>query len=245
MRTNSEPCRNHLLCALTETELASLAPDLELVNLSQSEVLYEANEKLQYIYFPNTTTASLLCLLEDGVSVEVANVGNEGLIGFSAIIGRNETLTQAIVNVEGSAYRMSIKALRNVLARSDGRRAGKLKMLMLRYAQNLFLQMSQFAACNRRHSTEQQLSCWLLTKFDRINSNRLIITQEAIAFLLGVRRETITEMAKRLQNAGLIEYRRGEIDLINREQLEKNACECYQIIKETWAINTEDLKPRR
>jgi CRP-like cAMP-binding protein len=151
-------------------------------------------------------------------------------------------MTQAIVNLEGSAYRISLKPFRNALARSGGRRAGMLQVIMLRYAQMLFIQMSQITACNRRHTIEQQLSCWLLSRFDRANSNSLPLTQESIAYLLGVRRESIAQAAKRLQEAGIINYRRGHIDLVNREQMEKTACECYKVIKNASTSLENDTK---
>lgn len=240
--TLCDPRTNQILGALNRSELEQLASHLELIAMSRSEVLYESNDKLQYIYFPITTTVSLICPLEDGSTVEVAMVGKEGMLGISAIMGRNETLTQAIVNVEGHAYRISVKALRSALARSGGRRSGTLNMLMLRYAQTLFIQMSQTAACNRRHALEQQLCCWLLSTFDRANSNSLSMTQESIAYVLGVRRESITEVAKRLQDAGTINYHRGHIELRNREQLENTACECYGVIRDQLIRSENDSK---
>jgi CRP-like cAMP-binding protein len=240
--TSCDPRDNQILGALKQSEREQLATHLELIALSRSEVLYESNDKLQYTYFPITATVSLVCPLEDGSTVEVAMVGNEGLLGISAVMGRNETLNQAIVNVEGHAYRISVAALRSVLARSGGRRKGTLNMLMLRYAQTLLIQMSQTAACNRRHTIEQQLGCWLLSTFDRANSNSLSITQESIAYVLGVRRESITEVAKRLQEAGTINYCRGHIELKNRKQLENTACECYGVMRNEsirWAIDSK------
>ncbi|MER2513910.1 MAG: Crp/Fnr family transcriptional regulator [Nitrosomonas ureae] len=234
---------NSILGALTAAELDSLAPHLELVTLLHSEVLFEDKDMLQYVYFPVTATVSLLCCLEDGSCVEVAMVGNEGIIGISVVLGNNaKTLTQAITKIEGQAYRISVRELKNILARSGGRRAGTLKKLLLRYAQTLFVQISQATACNRRHALEQQLCTWLLSCFDRGNSSNLSITQELIAYILGVRRESITVIAKKLQEEGMINYSRGQIQLKCREKLEIHACECYSIVKnesDRWVIDAK------
>lgn len=234
---------NSILGALTAAELDSLAPHLELVTLLHSEVLFEDNDMLQYVYFPVTATVSLLCCLEDGSCVEVAMVGNEGIIGISVVLGNNaKTLSQAITKIEGQAYRISVRELKNILARSGGRRAGTLKKLLLRYAQTLFVQISQATACNRRHALEQQLCTWLLSCFDRGNSSNLSITQELIAYILGVRRESITVIAKKLQEEGMINYSRGQIQLKCREKLEIHACECYSIVKnesDRWVIDAK------
>ena len=234
---------NSILSALATAELESLAPHLELVTLLHSEVVFEDNDILQYVYFPVTATVSLLCCLEDGSCVEVAMVGNEGIIGISVALGNDaKTLTQAITKIEGQAYRISVRELKNVLVRSGGRRAGTLKKLLLRYAQTLFVQVSQATACNRRHALEQQLCTWLLSCFDRGNSSNLSITQELIAYILGVRRESITVVAKKLQEEGMIDYSRGQIQLKCREKLETRACECYGIVKsesERWVIDVK------
>lgn len=232
MSVTCNPRDNHILYALKKTEFKLLEPHLELTALSRAEVLFEAYDKLQYVYFPVTATTSLLCCLEDGVSVEVAMVGNEGILGVSAFMGRNEGLLQAIVNIPGYCYRVSLNSLHDVLARSGGRRSGILQKLILRYAQTLFLKMSQAIACNRRHTLEQQLSYWLLVNFDRSCSENLSITHESIAYILGVRRESISETAKKLQDAGVIEYSRGNITLKDRVKLEMTACECYNVTKE-------------
>ncbi|GBL45557.1 cAMP-binding protein [Sulfuriferula multivorans] len=199
--------------------------------MSSAEVLYEVNEKLQYAYFPTTATASLLCGLEDGTLVEVAVVGNEGMLGVSVFMGGETALTQATVHSAGHGYRIRAKALREALARSGGRRTGNLQQLSLRYAQTLIVQMAQTTACNRRHSVEQQLCRWLLLNFDRMHSSSLTMTQELIANMLGVRRESITEAARKLQQAGILSYRRGHIEVTNREELETHVCECYSILK--------------
>lgn len=228
-----DPRENHILRALRQAEFELLEPHLELITMSRAEILFEANDKLQYVYFPVTATASLLCCLEDGTSVEVVMVGNEGILGVSALLGsRNLALIQAIINVTGQGYRVSIKSLQTVLARSGGRRTGMLQKLLLRYAQTLFIQMSQATACNRHHAIEQQLCRWLLLSFDRGRIENLLMTQESIAYILGVRRESITEAARKLQQAGVINYQRGHIELKDREKLENTACECYEVIKE-------------
>lgn len=237
-----DPRENQILCALKSSEFEQLATHLELVTMSRSEVLFEANEKLQYVYFPTTATASLLCCLEDGTTVEVAMVGNEGVIGISALMDGHETLTQAIVNIPGQGYRISVKSLQNVLARSGGRRTGMLQKLILMYARTLFIKMSQTTACNRRHALEQQLCCWLLLSFDHTRSNKLALTQESIAYTLGVRRESITEAAKKLQYAGVIDYHRGRIELKDREKLEMTACECYEVMNEASVRLASDLQ---
>lgn len=242
MTITCDPRENHILYALRQTEFELLEPHLELTTMSRAEVLFEAYDKLQYIYFPVTATASLLCCLEDGVSVEVAMVGNEGILGVSALMGRDVALTQAIINIPGYCYRISIKSLQSALSRSGGRRAGTLQKLILRYAQTLFMQMSQATACNRRHALEQQLCYWLLSNFDRGHSNSLSMTQESIAYILGVRRESITEAAKKLQEAGIIEYRRGHIELKSRIELETAACECYGVMREESVRLTTDLQ---
>jgi CRP-like cAMP-binding protein len=232
MPVTCDPRENHILGALQQFEFELLQPHLELVTMSRAEVLFETNDKLHHIYFPITATASLLCCLEDGTSVEVAMVGNEGILGISALLGeKNETLTQAIINMTGHGYRISIKFLQNALARTGGRRNGVLQKLILRYAQTLFVQMSQATACNRRHTIEQQLCYWLLINSDRGNTNDLSITQESIARMLGVRRESITDAAKKLQESGMINYHRGHIALKDKEKLEVAACECYEVIK--------------
>ncbi len=180
--------------------------------------------------------------MKDGSAVEVAKVGNEGLLGVMALMGRVNTSTQAIANHAGDAYRISMVSLQLAFARCGGPRVGTLQKLILRYAQTLFVQMSQNAACNRRHSTEQQIASWLLFSFDRANSNTLLITHESISYCLGIRRETVTAVAKRLQDAGVIKYWRGHIELTNREGMEKKACECYKVIKEETLIYLNNLQ---
>ncbi|MBA3756734.1 MAG: Crp/Fnr family transcriptional regulator [Nitrosomonas sp.] len=242
MKISPDPCDNHILCALTKSELNQLIPYLESITISHAEVLFDVYDKLKYLYFPTTAIVSLLNCLEDGSTVEVAMVGNEGLLGVTALMGRNESSAQAIVNQVGHAYRISMASLQTVLARSGGRRSGTLQKMILRYAQTLFVQMSQSAACNRRHTIEQQLSTWLLSSFDRAGTNTLSITQESISYCLGVRRESVTEAAKKLQESGVIQYRRGQIELTNRTGMEIKACECYGVIKGESNILSTDLQ---
>lgn len=227
-----EPQKNYILRALSPHEFECIAPDLELVSLSRTEVLYEFSEKLQYAYFPTTATASLVCGLEDGTSVEVAVVGNEGMLGVSIFMGGETALSRATIHSAGQGYRIKVKALQEALTRSGGRRTGTLQQLLFRYAQTLFVQMAQTTACNRRHSVEQQLCRWLLMNFDRKHSHTMAMTQELIANMLGVRRESITEAAQKLQQAGMLSYRRGHIEVTNRLQLETHVCECYGILKD-------------
>lgn len=231
MLITSDPRENHILSALSDSEFELLEPHFELVTMSRGQVLFEVNEKLQYIYFPITAVASSLCCLEDGTTVEVTMVGNEGMLGVSSLMGTNEALTQAIIIMSGHGYRIPIKSLQSALVRSGGRRAGTLQKLILRYAKALFIQMSQATACNRRHDLEQQLCRWLLLSSDRGGLNSLSMTQESIAYILGVRRESVTAATNKLQHAGIIECSRGHIELKDRIKLEATACECYQVIK--------------
>ncbi|MES2365302.1 MAG: Crp/Fnr family transcriptional regulator [Pseudomonadota bacterium] len=231
MPTPCDPLLNAILRALSPAEFEYIAPRLELVSMSSAEVLYEVNEKLRYAYFPITATASLLCGLEDGTSVEVAVVGHEGMLGVSVYMGSDAPLTQATIHTAGFLYRIPAQLMQEALTRSGGRRAGTLQSILLRYTQTLIIQMAQTTACNRRHSVEQQLCRWLLLNFDRVHSNSLTMTQELIANMLGVRRESITEAARKLQLAGILNYRRGHIEVTNRAELEAHVCECYKVLK--------------
>jgi len=236
-----DPRENHLLCALTNSELEQLMPHLELVTLSVAEVVFEVNEKLNHVYFPVSIIASMLCCLEDGSTVEVAMVGKEGVLGFSAFLGKSESSTQVIINQSGHAYRISIDALQKVLTRSGGRRQGNLRELVLRYAESVFVHMAQTIACTRRHAVDRQLCTWLLINFDRATTETLSITQASIGYILGVRRETITEAARKLHDEGMIDYGRGYIALKDREKMEAGACECYDIKKDEAVRLSEDL----
>lgn len=223
--------QNHLLAALPAAEYERLSPHLELIQLSLGDVLYESGGELHYVYFPTTAIVSLLYLMEDGASAEIAGIGNEGIIGVALFTGGETMPNQAMVQCAGYAYRLKSQLLKDEFNRAGGRRTGALQNLLLRYTQALIAQMSQTAVCNRLHSVEQQLCRWLLLSLDRSPSNELTMTQELIASTLGVRREGITEAAVKLKRAGLISYRRGHITVLDRAGLEKRACECYQVVK--------------
>jgi len=227
MTTPPNPKQNHLLAALPEAEYAALVPHLQLVEMPLGDMLYEPGEQLQHAYFPTTSIASLHYVMETGASAEAAGVGNEGVIGISLFMGGNTTPSSAVVQTAGQAYRLERRVLMQ-----EFQRGGALQRLLLRYTQALITQMSQTAACNRHHSVEQQLSRWLLLTLDRMPDNELVMTQELLASILGVRREGITEAAGRLQQAGLIRYRRGHISVLKRAGLESHACECYSVVKQ-------------
>jgi CRP-like cAMP-binding protein len=222
----SRPILNHLLAALPQAELAHFAPQLELVPLAAGEVLYESGGQLQHVFFPTTAIVSLLYVLENGATAEIAMVGNEGILGISLFMGGETTPSRAVVQRAGHAYR-----LRADLIKMEFNRAGPLLRLLLRYTQALITQMMQTAVCNRHHSVEQQLCRWLLLSLDRMSTPALTMTQEVIANLLGVRREGVTEAAGRLQREGLIRYSRGHIEVLDRSGLEQAACECYGVVK--------------
>jgi len=190
------------------------------------EVLYESGSQLGHVYFPTTCIVSLLYVMEDGASAEIAVVGNEGIIGVALFMGGETTPSRAVVQSAGHAYRLRGQALKREFTRSAA-----LHHLLLRYTQALLTQMAQTAVCNRHHSVDQQLCRWLLLSLDRLQSNELTMTQELIANMLGVRREGVTEAAGKLQDAGLIHYRRGRITVVNRPGLEAQACECYKVVK--------------
>ena len=220
------PRQNHLLDALLTSEYDRLFPNLELVNLPLGQVLYEPGELLEYVYFPTDSIISLLYVMENGASAEIAIVGNEGILGISLFMGGETTPSRAVVQSAGVGYR-----LKGDLLKTEFNRAGPVQRLLLRYTQALITQMAQTAACNRHHSVEQQLCRWLLLSLDRLASNELSMTQELIANMLGVRREGVTEAACKLQTAGLIQYSRGHIKVIDRPMLEKRSCECYEVVK--------------
>jgi CRP-like cAMP-binding protein len=190
------------------------------------QVLYESGGQLQHVYFPTTAILSMHYIMESGASAEIAGVGNEGVLGISLFMGGNTTPSRATVQTAGSGYR-----LKGRLMMEEFNRAGPMMRLLLRYTQALMTQMSQTAVCNRHHSVEQQLCRWLLLTLDRLPTNELTMTQELIAGMLGVRRESITETAVMLQRAGLISYRRGHITVIDRAGLETRSCECYDVVK--------------
>ena len=220
------PHQNHLLAALPALESERLYPHLELVSLRLGEVLYESGDQLRYVYFPSDSIVSLLYVMADGASAEIAVVGNEGIIGIALFMGGETMPNRAVVQSAGYAYR-----LQGQLLKEEFNRAGELQHLLLRYTQALLTQMSQTAVCNRHHSVDQQLCRWLLLSLDRLAANELTMTQELIANMLGVRREGVTEAAGKLQSAGLIHYSRGRITVLDRPRLEARACECYRVVK--------------
>jgi len=220
------PNQNHLLGALPTEEFDRLSAHLKLVPMPLGEVLYEPGEQLQYAYFPTTSIVSLHYVMESGASAETAGVGNEGMVGIALFMGGDTTPSSAVVKTAGHGYRLERRVLKQ-----EFDRAGLFQRLLLRYTQALMTQMTQTAACNRHHSVEQQLCRWLLSTLDRVPSQELIITQELVASMLGVRREGITEAAGKLQLDGFIRYRRGHIAVLNRSGLESRACECYAVVR--------------
>ena len=220
------PHQNHLLAALPSSDYDRLAPHLELIPMVLGDVLYEPGGKLRYVYFPTTSIVSLLYVMEDGDSAEIAVVGNEGILGISLFMGGDTTPSRAVVQSAGHAFRLKADLLKDEFGRF-----GPTMHLLLRYTQALITQMAQTAVCNRHHSVDQQLCRWLLLSLDRLASNELSMTQELIANMLGVRREGVTEAAGKLQDAGLISYRRGRITVLDRPGLEARSCECYQVVK--------------
>lgn len=226
MYASPQPNHNHLLAALPAFDLKRLMPHLEQVSLVLGDVLYEPGDTLRHVYFPTDAIVSLLHVTENGSSAEIAVVGNEGLIGIALFMGGESTSSRAVVQSAGSAFRLPGRKLKK-----EFNRHGDLLLLMLRYTQALITQMSQTALCNRHHSIDQQLCRWLLLSLDRLPGNRLNMTQELIANMLGVRREGVTEAAGKLQRQGVIEYSRGQITVLDRVRLERLSCECYLVVK--------------
>ena len=220
------PKQNHLLDALPASDYDRIQAHLELVPMKLGEVLYESGVQLRYVYFPTTSILSLLYVMENGASAEIAIVGNEGILGISLFMGGESTPSRALVQSAGHAYRLKAALLKNEFGRF-----GPTMHLLLRYTQALITQMAQTAVCNRHHSVDQQLCRWLLLSLDRLQTNELSMTQELIANMLGVRREGVTEAAGKLQGAGLISYQRGRITVLDRPGLEARSCECYQVVK--------------
>ena len=222
---NSPPL-NHLLNALPLSDFERIKPKLETVTLNMGDVLYESGDQMRHAYFPTTAIISLLYVLEDGSSVEIAVVGNEGMLGIALFMGGHTTPSRAIVRGKGQALRLKAD---NLL--EEFQLGGQTQSLLLRYTQALITQMTQTGVCNRHHSVEQQLCRWLLLSLDRLPGNSLDMTQDLIASMLGVRREGVTEAAGRLQRDGLIQYSRGHIEVLDRPRLEQNVCECYKVVK--------------
>jgi len=225
------PRQNHLLAVLPETVCEHLFAHLEPVPLPLGEALYESGDRLNHVYFPTTAIVSLLYVMENGASAEIAVVGNEGIVGIALFMGGETMPNRAVVQSAGHAYRLKGQVLQQEFNRSGGRRRGVLQHLLLRYTLALLTQMAQTAVCNRHHSVDQQLCRWLLLSLDRLPSNELSMTQELIANMLGVRREGVTEAAGKLQGAGLIHYSRGHITVLDRPGLEARVCECYEVVR--------------
>lgn len=223
---NQKPDINHLLNVLPEQERARIFPQLKLVKLGLGESLYESGYMLNHVYFPTTAIVSLLSVMENGSSAEIAVIGNDGIIGIALFMGGETMLNRAVVQSGGFAYQLEARFLKQ-----EFNRVGPLQHLLLRYVMALLSQMSQTAVCNRHHSVDQQLCRWLLLSLDRLPSNVLSMTQELIANMLGVRREGVTEAAGKLQSVGLIQYNRGHITILDREGLEERVCECYEVVK--------------
>lgn len=239
-KLNFSPNHNHLLAALPPADFERLLPSLESVALPLGEMIYEPGRHMSYAYFPTTSIVSLHYVTENGASAETAGVGNEGVVGVTIFMGGDTTSSSAVVQTAGHAFRLEARVLKQ-----EFNRAGFMQGLLLRYTQALMTQMSQSAACNRHHSVEQRLCRWLLLTLDRSRSNELVMTQELVASMLGVRREGITEAAGNLQRAGFINSRRGHISVIQRSGLEAAACECYAVVKKEMARLLDDVKHQR
>ena len=237
------PRLNHLLAALPEPEYRKLLPGLELVQLDLGQTIHESGGKLNHVYFPTTAIVSLLYVMENGASAEIAVVGNDGIVGIALFMGGETMPNRAVVQSAGEAYRLSGALLKEEFTRTGGRREGVLPPLLLRYTLALLTQMAQTAVCNRHHTVDQQLCRWLLLSLDRLPSNELHMTQELIANMLGVRREGVTEAAGRLQRAGLIDYSRGRITVLDRPGLEARVCECYEVVRKEFARLLPDVIP--
>jgi CRP-like cAMP-binding protein len=240
MSTLHRPSQNHLLAALPTADYEPLVAHLELVPLALGQMLYEPGTQLRHAYFPTSSIVSLHYVTETGASAETAGVGNEGVVGISLFMGGDTTSSSAVVQTAGHAYR-----LERHLLKQEFDRAGLLQRLLLRYTQALMTQMAQTAACNRHHSVEQQLCRWLLLTMDRVPARELIMTQELVASMLGVRRESVTEAAGNLQNAGYIRYRRGHIGVLDRAGLERQSCECYGVVKKEITRLLSDVRYRQ
>jgi CRP-like cAMP-binding protein len=235
--TSPTPTQNHLLAALPPAELAPLIEHLQLVALPLGKMLYSPNEKLRYAYFPTTSIVSLYYTMESGASSEAAGVGNEGIVGVALLLGGDSTSSAAMVQTAGYAYRLERRLLKE---RFD--QGGHLQRLLLRYIHTLIAQISQTAVCNRHHRIEQQLCRWLLLTLERCSSAELVVTQELVASVLGVRREAISESVGALQSAGFIQNRRGHIKVLDRAGLETRACECHAVVKKELARLTVALQ---
>jgi CRP-like cAMP-binding protein len=224
-----DPAENHLLAALPDAEWQRWLPQLERVDLPLGQVLYESSVTPSHVYFPVTAIVSLLYVLENGASAEIAVIGNEGILGISLFMGGDSASSRAVVQSAGHGYRLQAQVIKDEFDQT-----GPVVHLLLRYTQALITQMAQTAVCNRLHSLDQQLCRWLLLSLDRLQGQELVMTQELIANMLGVRREGVTEGAMKLQQAGLIRYSRGHITVLDRAGLEKRSCECYSVVKKEY-----------
>ena len=232
--TQPPPEANRLLCELPEDVKHRINPHLDLVELKLGQVIGEAGCKMRYVYFPVDSIISLLYVMENGASAEIAVVGNDGMVGVALFMGGESTTSRAVVQSAGYAYKLFGQRLKD-----EFNRHGALLYLLLRYSQVLLTQMAQTAVCNRHHSIEQQLCRWLLLSIDRLPNDHLLMTQELIANMLGVRREGVTDAAGKLQRQGIINYSRGHIEVVNRKLLEATCCECYNVVK----LESERLMP--
>ena len=223
-----DPRANRLLAALPPAEWNRWSPRLERVEMALGHVLYESGSTMSHVYFPVTAIVSLLYVMENGSSAEIAVVGNEGIVGISLFMGGNSTPSRAVVQSAGTAFRLEAAVIKEEFNRAP------VLHLLLRYTQALITQMSQTAVCNRHHSIDQQLCRWLLLSLDRLRGNELVMTQELIANMLGVRREGVTEGAGKLQKAGVLRYSRGRITVLDRQTLESLSCECYAVVKKEY-----------
>ena len=232
------PMLNHLLAALPAADLALLMPHLELVPMPLGQRLFEPGSQMRHAYFPTTSIVSLHYVTESGASAETAGVGNEGVVGVSLFMGGDTTSSSAVVQTAGQAWRLDRHTLKD-----EFNRGGALQRLLLRYTQALMTQMAQTAVCNRHHTVEQQLCRWLLLTLDRLPDRELVMTQELVASMLGVRRESVTDAAGHLQTAGYIRYRRGHIGVLDRAGLERSVCECYGVVKKELDRLLRDVSP--
>ncbi len=239
MPTMSDPLRNRLLAALPPEEWQGWKPRLEYVKLSLGQVLSESGGVQSHVYFPTTSIVSLLYVMENGASAEIAVVGNEGVVGISLFMGGESTSSRAVVQSAGDAYRVQARTIKNAF-----NEAGPLLHLLLRYTQALISQMGQTAVCNRHHTLDQQLCRWLLWSLDRLDGDELLMTQELIGNMLGVRREGVTAAALKLQAAGLIRYARGRVRVLDRAGLEQRTCECYEVVKREYDRLLPDERAR-
>ena len=228
MTTPIDPRRNHLLAALPDAEWQRWLPQLEWVEMPLGQVLYESGSTMSHVYFPTSAIVSLLYVMDNGASAEIAVVGNEGIVGISLFMGGESTPSRAVVQSAGQGFRLNAPAIKDEFNRAP------VLHLLLRYTQALITQMAQTAVCNRHHTLDRQLCRWLLLSLDRLQGNELVMTQELIANMLGVRREGVTEAALKLQKVGLIRYARGRITVLDRKGLEKRSCECYAVVKKEY-----------